>query len=143
MSAHAMVGLAHACLWQLVLEELPQLYCSNIGMPNQLMWAWNGLFCRRCCSKAAVGFETKVAVDIAGERFMGTGLMVTERNWLEVYPYASWGGNANLPAFQQGQQFIPQAIELRQVTALCLQSPSSTRVPHSRFPHQCVAPSSL
>lgn len=77
------------------------------------------LYCR-CCSKAAVGFETKVAIDIAGEGFMGTGLMVTERNWLDVYHYTKWGGNANLPAFQQGQHFVPHSIELTQVTKLSL-----------------------
>lgn len=69
----------------------------------------------RCCSKAAVGFETKVAIDIAGEGFRTTGLMVTVRNWLDVYPYATWGGNANLPVFQKDQQFLPQAINLKQV----------------------------
>ena len=69
----------------------------------------------RTCSKPAVGFETKVAITIAEEGFSTTGLMVTERNWLDVYPYANWGGNANLPVFQQGQQFIPQEIMLRQV----------------------------
>ena len=70
---------------------------------------------RRTCSKPAVGFETKVAIRIAEEGFSTTGLMVTERNWLDVYPYANWGGNANLPVFQQGQQLIPQEIMLRQV----------------------------
>jgi hypothetical protein len=25
------------------------------------------------------------------------GLMVTERNWLDVFTYATWGGNVNLP----------------------------------------------
>ncbi len=73
------------------------------------------LLLRRTCSKPAVGFETKVAITIAEEGFSTTGLMVTERNWLDVYPYANWGGNANLPVFQQGQQFIPQEVMLRQV----------------------------
>ena len=71
----------------------------------------------RTCSKPAVGFETRVAITIAEEGFTTTGLMVTERNWLDVYPYANWGGNANLPVFQQGQQFIPQDILLRQARA--------------------------
>jgi DNA topoisomerase-3 len=78
----------------------------------------NCLAAPRTCSKPAVGFETRVAIMIAEEGFTTTGLMVTERNWLDVYPYASWGGNANLPVFQQGQQFIPQDILLRQVCDL-------------------------
>ena len=84
------------------------------------------LFCR-CCSKAAVGFETRVAIDIAGEGFKTTGLMVTERNWLDVYPYATWGGNANLPMFQQGQQFMPQAIDLKQVALSLVAVPCAAR----------------
>eukprot|EP00775_Hariotina_reticulata_P013627 gene13627-13753_t len=66
------------------------------------------------CSKDAVGFETTVTVDIAGELFKTTGLMVTERNWLLVYRWASWGGNSNLPAFVEGQQFQPSELTLRQ-----------------------------
>ncbi len=44
----------------------------------------------------------------------GAGLMVTERNWLEVYPYASWGGNSNLPHFTEGQTFMPSSILLHE-----------------------------
>jgi len=40
--------------------------------------------------------------------------MVTERNWLLVYRWASWGGNSNLPAFVEGQQFQPNELTLRQ-----------------------------
>ena len=61
-----------------------------------------------------------MAVTIAEEGFTTTGLMVTERNWLDVYPYANWGGNANLPVFQQGQQFFPQ--EIHAAPGPCLQS---------------------
>lgn len=116
------------------------------------------------CSKPAVGFETRVEVDIAEELFdargalpgtcciflghsqvlrlpvsshgSGTsmcalsaaaatsrtrkhaGLMVRERNWLDVYPYASWGGRDALPAFQEGQTFIPHELLLKDVRGL-------------------------
>lgn len=56
--------------------------------------------CRRTCSKAAVGHQTNVEVDVAGEAFSTQGLMITETNWLDVYPWEKWGGNANLPHFQ-------------------------------------------
>jgi DNA topoisomerase IA len=42
------------------------------------------------------------------------GLMVTERNWLDVFTWASWGGNANLPHFVEGQTFLPSELALRQ-----------------------------
>ena len=41
--------------------------------------------------------------------------MVKEKNWLEVYPYTSWGGNANLPVLEEGQTFTPSSIMLREV----------------------------
>jgi DNA topoisomerase IA len=41
--------------------------------------------------------------------------MVTERNWLDVYPWANWGGNANLPTFQEGQTFMPNELLLKEV----------------------------
>lgn len=38
------------------------------------------------------------------------GLMVTERNWLLVFHYTTWGGNANLPHFVEGMQFSPTEV---------------------------------
>ncbi|CAI5943898.1 unnamed protein product [Closterium sp. NIES-65] len=63
-------------------------------------------------SQPAVGFETIVTVDIAGEAFSARGLMITARNYLDVYRYDSWGAHT-LPAFQTGQQFTPTDLELR------------------------------
>jgi hypothetical protein len=126
-----------------------------------------------CCSKDAVGQETVMEIDIAGEAFRTTGglggmagagcggrlssragapvpqrtpglflppstllfaptcgpqrsptphppttpqgLMVTERNWLDVYPYQNWGGNANLPPLVEGQAFTPTELLLKEV----------------------------
>jgi DNA topoisomerase-3 len=56
-----------------------------------------------------------VGIDVAGEGFTATGLMVTQRNFLDVYRYQGWGGTDALPLFQRGQQFTPAAIELKQV----------------------------
>jgi DNA topoisomerase III len=67
-----------------------------------------------CCSQDAVGQETKVIVDVNGETFQATGLMVTERNWLDVYPYTNWGGAEELPPFQEGQVFNPSELRLKQ-----------------------------
>lgn len=40
--------------------------------------------------------------------------MVVERNWLDVFPYTNWGGNANLPNFVEGQTFVPTELLLKQ-----------------------------
>ncbi|DBA87673.1 TPA: hypothetical protein ACH3X1_004680 [Trebouxia sp. C0004] len=66
------------------------------------------------CSKPAVGFETRLEICVAGEGFSTTGLMVTERNWLQVYPYTKWGGNESLPHLQEGQTFMPSQLMLKE-----------------------------
>ncbi|KAF5837281.1 DNA topoisomerase [Dunaliella salina] len=55
------------------------------------------------CSKDAVGHQTDIVIDIRGEGFITKGLMVTQRNWLDVYPWATWGGNDRLPTLTEGQ----------------------------------------
>ena len=44
--------------------------------------------------------------------------MVTERNWLDVYPYTKWGGNDSLPHLQEGQTFMPSHLLLKEVWCL-------------------------
>jgi DNA topoisomerase-3 len=68
------------------------------------------------CSPDALGQETKISISVAGEKFKCTGLMVIEKNWLEVFPWASWGGSEALPKFQRNQTFHPQEISLHQGT---------------------------
>lgn len=64
-----------------------------------------------CCSKDAKGFQTTVTIDVAGEEFTTTGLMILERNWYDVYRYEHWSGT-NIPCFQEGQTFMPKAIDM-------------------------------
>ena len=62
-----------------------------------------------CCSEDAHGFETSVTIDIASEKFTTKGLMVVERNYLDIYPYEKWNSNT-IPVFQEGEKFIPTQI---------------------------------
>ena len=48
------------------------------------------------CSKNAIGSETYVEFIIGNEKFHAKGLIIHERNYLEVYPYEKWG-DINLP----------------------------------------------
>lgn len=43
-----------------------------------------------CCSEDAKGQETLVTVKVADEKFIASGLNVTAKNYLEVYPYEEW-----------------------------------------------------
>ncbi|KAG6335258.1 hypothetical protein ID866_3833 [Astraeus odoratus] len=65
------------------------------------------------CSKDAEGFETTVDVEYGGEQFCATGLIVLQRNYLEVYPYDKWTGK-ELPDFQEGEEFRPTACEIKE-----------------------------
>ncbi|KAJ6476019.1 prokaryotic type I DNA topoisomerase [Mycena vitilis] len=68
-----------------------------------------------CCSKDAEGSMTTVDVTCGGEDFYATGLVVHERNYLDVYPYDKWTGN-RVPVFAEGEDFQPTVCELRQGT---------------------------
>ena len=56
-----------------------------------------------CCSRDALGNETVVTVDLAGERFTASGLMILERNYLNVYTYDRWNAKA-VPPFYEGEE---------------------------------------
>ncbi|KAE9604181.1 putative DNA topoisomerase transcription factor interactor and regulator CCHC(Zn) family [Lupinus albus] len=64
-----------------------------------------------CVSKPAVGAETTVEIDIAGEQFSVCGRVILEKNYLDVYPFESWGGSM-IPTYTVGQQFIPTTLTL-------------------------------
>lgn len=64
------------------------------------------------CSKDAKGHSTTVYIDVAGEAFKATGLVVMQRNYLEVFTFERWKGK-QLPAFAVGQTFQPLSINLQ------------------------------
>jgi DNA topoisomerase III len=66
------------------------------------------------CARPAVGFQTVIQIEVAREGFRTKGLMVQARNYLEVYPYASWGGNDTLPLLEVGDTFRPSTLDLRE-----------------------------
>jgi DNA topoisomerase III len=65
-----------------------------------------------CCSDDARGQATTVDLDLSGERFSVTGLVVLERNYLEVYPYDKWTSSQPLPQFTQGEMVMPTSLEM-------------------------------
>ncbi|XP_075514704.1 DNA topoisomerase 3-alpha isoform X2 [Primulina tabacum] len=64
-----------------------------------------------CVSKPAVGAETIVEIDIAGEQFSASGRVIIEKNYLDVYRFETWGGSM-IPTYTFGQQFTPTALTL-------------------------------
>ena len=64
-----------------------------------------------CVSRDAVGSETIVNATIGDEEFTATGLVILERNYLDVYPYERWTGK-EIHHYEVGHTFQP--------TELCL-----------------------
>ncbi|PON86226.1 DNA topoisomerase, type IA [Trema orientale] len=64
-----------------------------------------------CVSQPAVGAETTVDIDIAGELFSASGRVVLAKNYLDVYRFESWGGSL-IPTYVMGQQFVPTTLTL-------------------------------
>ena len=66
-----------------------------------------------CCSADAIGQETVVTAQCrpSGETFAARGLMITQRNYLEVYTYDRWYG-AVIPVFTQSQSLTGVRLTL-------------------------------
>jgi len=60
-----------------------------------------------CCSDDAKGMATDIDVSYGDESFHAHGVIVLERNYLDVYPYERWDSSAQLPRFTVGEQFEP------------------------------------
>jgi DNA topoisomerase III len=57
-------------------------------------------------SSHIIYFNTRLILSVAG-------LLVLERNYLEVFPYDNWTSH-ELPDFEEGEQFMPSICELRE-----------------------------
>ena len=60
-----------------------------------------------CCSDDAKGVATDIDMLYGEETFTAHGVIVLERNYLDVYPYENWTGTAMLPKFTLGERFEP------------------------------------
>lgn len=60
-----------------------------------------------CCSDDAKGTATDVDIKYGDESFHAHGVIVLERNYLDVYPYENWTNSAELPNFTVGERFEP------------------------------------
>lgn len=89
----------------------PTAHANNLAPDEKRVYEFITRRYLACCSKNATGKTTTVAINIAGEEFTATGLVVIERNYLEVYVYEKWNGNI-LPDFQLGEEFLPNLCEL-------------------------------
>ncbi|OQE46997.1 hypothetical protein PENCOP_c001G07854 [Penicillium coprophilum] len=60
-----------------------------------------------CCSDDAKGQSTEVEIQYGDESFHTNGLIVLEKNYLDVYVYDKWESSQQLPKFEMGELFEP------------------------------------
>lgn len=60
-----------------------------------------------CCSDDAKGEATDIDIEWGPEQFHAHGLVVLERNYLDVYVYDKWESSQQLPSFTLGETFSP------------------------------------
>lgn len=60
-----------------------------------------------CCHRDAKGHETTVEIELGGEKFTAQGLMIIERNYLEIYIYERWNAKT-IPVYEVGEEFEPR-----------------------------------
>lgn len=68
-----------------------------------------------CVSSDAVGSERTIHVDVNQERFHLSGLVILERNFLDVYIYQKWF-DKEIPVYEQDECFTPDALTMEQGT---------------------------
>ncbi|OMJ28353.1 DNA topoisomerase 3-alpha [Smittium culicis] len=65
-----------------------------------------------CCSKNAIGYQTVVTAKISTEKFTTTGLMICERNFLDIYSFGLGWKDQTIPMYNAGETFVPSRFEL-------------------------------
>lgn len=60
-----------------------------------------------CCSEDAKGMATDIELQYGDELFTTRGVIVLERNYLDVFVYENWNNTMELPKFTVGEQFEP------------------------------------
>ncbi|KAL2852338.1 DNA topoisomerase [Aspergillus pseudodeflectus] len=65
-----------------------------------------------CCSDDAKGQSTDIEIQYGDEEFHARGLIVLERNYLDVYVYDKWESTQQLPNYRVGEEFEPTVADI-------------------------------
>ncbi|XP_076633672.1 topoisomerase 3-alpha [Colletes latitarsis] len=91
----------------------PTKYADNLQGNEAKVYEFVVRHFLACLSKDALGQETTVEINIAGEKFIANGLQIIERNYLDVYIYEKWS-DKEIHMYQEGQVFSPTSIDMVQ-----------------------------
>lgn len=89
----------------------PTKHAPNLTGNEQKVYEYIVRHFLACCSKDALGHETIVKVNIADERFTAKGLIILEKNYLNVYVYDKWNAK-EIHYYQEGERFTPTVLEM-------------------------------
>lgn len=89
----------------------PTAYDSTLSGDNKRVYEFITRRFLGCCWKNAIGHETTVEVKMDTEFFDVKGLVILERNYLQVYTYDKWSGN-EIPEFNEGDKFVPDSLNM-------------------------------
>ena len=69
-----------------------------------------------CVSRDAIRKESALAVKMGTEVFTATGLMILERNWLDIYaPWERWSkGQGERPPVEEGSRISPYSFSMKE-----------------------------
>ncbi|PWN28201.1 prokaryotic type I DNA topoisomerase [Jaminaea rosea] len=87
----------------------PTAHANNLSGDEQRVYEYVTRRFLGSCSKDAQGKQTNIDIELGGESFGASGLVVHERNYLDVFTYDKWTGNL-LPQYEQGETFRPHSI---------------------------------
>ncbi|CAH1132115.1 unnamed protein product [Ceutorhynchus assimilis] len=89
----------------------PTKYADNLQGNEKRVYEYVVRHFLACVHKDAQGFETVVHADISGEKFTAKGLIILEKNYLDVYVYEHWNGK-EINNYERGDTFNPTTLEM-------------------------------
>ncbi|GMM57664.1 DNA topoisomerase 3 [Maudiozyma humilis] len=66
-----------------------------------------------CCSEDARGHTTTISLNWNNEIFNASGLVILERNWLDVYPWMKWENSKVMPKLDMNQEVTIFKAEMK------------------------------
>lgn len=91
----------------------PTKYTNNLTGNDKRVYEFIVRHFLACVHKDAQGFETIVTADIAEEIFTAKGLIILEKNYLDVYIYDKWNAK-EINNYQEGDTFIPTTLDIHE-----------------------------
>ncbi|XP_050312155.1 DNA topoisomerase 3-alpha [Anthonomus grandis grandis] len=89
----------------------PTKYADNLQGNEKRVYEYIVRHFLACVHKDAQGYETTVHADIAGEKFTAKGLVILEKNYLDVYVYEKWNAK-EINHYERGDTFDPTTLEM-------------------------------